>query len=493
MSRRRNRETGEDVDADLLDHIRHVGVSTVEEYRDWCSQNGFSRQLHKHWKARCRERFHAQRETARKRLEQNRRERRFRTDVLADICRGRVKSDEVASPHLRRLCELLEESPRPGSPRAIDRDALLRLLTHVERCSPRLLTADPAQRALGTFRGNSHIEAIAMMARHASRWQRGVTRWQPRTRNDHRQVSALLRHLFVQYEMPEFFDMVWYLGSSSMADRQRRWFLHVATGHNIRHCDLPIPFTKRMAHEFLRAPSGLTVLQAIRWSQMTSLGASQLQVRAILGTRLAEQFTDDEFWVTFLRWLVAHPNVPMAQIGPLVDYLHHQRFVGERHGPAGVLQPAQPNLTMKGREPIRLIREMEAWHRALANDNRQQTREWQPSEIPGLEWQEGQGENRRLWTIRELLSSRALQAEGRQMKHCVAGYSHVCARRQSGIWTMEVESPGGFRKSLTIEVDLSRRQIIQARGKANRLPDERERRVMQLWAARAGLQIAYYC
>ncbi|MCA9265872.1 MAG: PcfJ domain-containing protein, partial [Planctomycetales bacterium] len=116
------------------------------------------------------------------------------------------------------------------------------------------------------------------------------------------------------------------------------------------------------------------------------------------------------------------------------------------------------------------------------------------SGITGLEFLEGSQKNGtfKSWTIRELLSSKGLMTEGRQMKHCVATYASSCARGHCSIWTMEVESIEGFAKVVTIEVRNNSRLICQVRGKANRLAIEKERRVIQRWAESAGLRIASY-
>ncbi|PHQ34964.1 PcfJ domain-containing protein [Rhodopirellula bahusiensis] len=149
---------------------------------------------------------------------------------------------------------------------------------------------------------------------------------------------------------------------------------------------------------------------------------------------------------------------------------------------------------MKGRTPESLLRRVDEWHRKLATDNTQQMRQWQPSGIESFELKEGSLDkpNYRCWTIRELLSSKALVAEGRQLKHCVATYASSCARGRCSIWTVEIESYDGIVKSLTVEVQNGSRLITQARGKANRLPTDKEKHVLCRWASKAGLKLANY-
>jgi PcfJ-like protein len=146
---------------------------------------------------------------------------------------------------------------------------------------------------------------------------------------------------------------------------------------------------------------------------------------------------------------------------------------------------------MKGRTPASLLRQVEAWHRGLAKI-RQPKAEWPASGIEGFEFIEGTewGGNLKIWSITELLSTKALVAEGRKMKHCVATYAHSCAVGACSIWTLEVETFEGASKILTIEVLNTTRAICQARGKCNMLPGDKHRGIMRRWAEQAGLTLA---
>src|SRR5262249_49909715 len=154
------------------------------------------------------------------------------------------------------------------------------------------------------------------------------------------------------------------------AVQQQEWFVHVGRGQNIRTADLPLPYTKRMAHYFMQAPAGLTVEAALRWGQIHGLGGSERLARAVIGTRLGASFRHDDFWITVLRFFIANPMLDLAHVGPIVDYIEEQRFVSQSVLVApGVVErggPAQPNFTMKGRTPTSLLRQVEAWDRTLA-------------------------------------------------------------------------------------------------------------------------------
>ena len=491
---RKKKTQAEEQNPELLEHIQGLGLKSVREYREWCDENGFSRKLKKHWTQRCRERFHQREALAKTRLVQKKREKRRFAQVLDGICRGHLDADDVTQPELQRLCQALQPGGGPRHERGIDRKVLLRLLTHVHRERARFFGSAQVLADRGDSPGNTYVEALALIAAHYPSWLRPIDAWKPRTHSAPRQFASLVRHLFVRYEMPVFFDAVWFAGPEQEAAVHRRWYLHVGRGLNIRTCDLPVRFTKKMAHHFLRAPADATVAQALRWGQVFGLGGDERLARALFGTRLVSCFENDDFWASVIRWLIAHPSVDRTQIRPLIDFLQQQKFVRQRcfePGRPELGPPPQPGLCMKGRTPEALLRQMEDWHGRLAMADRHPVRQWKSSGIDDFEFEEGARENHSLkyWTIRELLSSKALLAEGRRMKHCVASYVQSCTNGHSSIWALEVESFEGRAKAVTIEVRNPSREVCQVRGKKNRLPTEKELSVIRRWAAREGLTV----
>ena len=153
--------------------------------------------------------------------------------------------------------------------------------------------------------------------------------WKPQTHNSRRQFASLARHLFAEWPVPAFMDSGWFLGNGRGAIQQQEWFLHVGRGQNIRTADLPLPYTKRMAHHFMQAPADLTVEAALRWGQIHGLGGSERLARAVLGTRLGTSFGHDDFWITVLQFFIANPMLDLAHVGPIIDYIEQQRFVSQ--------------------------------------------------------------------------------------------------------------------------------------------------------------------
>ena len=54
---------------------------------------------------------------------------------------------------------------------------------------------------------------------------------------------------------------------------------------------------------------------------------------------------------------------------------------------------------------------------------------------------------------------------------------------------MQIETAGARRRVLTIEVDMTRRKLCQARRKCNARPSVAEQSVLLRWAEHAGLDV----
>ena len=232
---------------------------------------------------------------------------------------------------------------------------------------------------------------------------------------------------------------------------------------------------------FLQAPDHFSVEQALRWGQVRGLGGSERLAETVVATRLGRSFESEEFWSTVVLFLVNHPELDRAQIDPIIEYLYDQRFVPRTSfddvGGEGVERPPLPDLSMKGRTARALWRQVVEWRRELGARSNRPVLYWPRSGIGEFRLREpgpgGRGD--RVWTIRELLNSRELRTEGGAMHHCVGGYANRCMRRLSTIWSMTVEDHKGRRRVLTIEVDPSTREVVQARRCCNAAPNPKDR------------------
>jgi hypothetical protein len=369
-----------------------------------------------------------------------------------------------------------------------------RLLWHVRSRTNLLHPSDCA----GDNRSLVNAGLIDLALHHAD-WIRSVEMWCPAHQNVWPLFSSLAQHLLARYPVPAFMTSVWFDQSHGMHLPQQEWYKHLGRGENIRTVNLPLRLTNVMAHWFKQAPHHLSAIQAIRWAQVRGLGGSKHLARAVVGTRLGKVLENEDFWESVLHFLINHPSLDFAQIGPVVDFLQHQRFEWREGvtlaGVFGKIPPPQPQYTMKGRTVASILRQVEEWHKELGKEENRPTIMWRHSPIREFRFIEGSEElgNMRAWKISELLSTRALFLEGQAMRHCVAVYGDECVRRKVSIWSMQVETHQGQHRALTIEVDMPTRTIWQVRGKCNRMPSFCERAIVERWAAVEGLIIGEIC
>jgi hypothetical protein len=463
-------------------HLGRLGLRAFSDYQKWCRAHRFAAtsdkspyDLEEELEALAADQRRAARHA---RLHANPRK------LIEAACAGDIDPAEITRPQLQAFCLSIHRSPRD----AAARQSLCALLLKVKAEADFLLEGI-------NFMGRSYGYVDALIRINERRWQwvAPLDSWRPASHNGRRQFSSLVRHLLARYPVPAFMDQAWFRAEPG-AERYREWFAQLGAGKNIRTLETPIPMSKLMAHHFLSAPDDYSIEAAIRWGQVHALGGGSRLTGALLGTRIGQDFANDEFWTSVIRFFVANPMLDRRHVGPVVDYLHAQKFevreVMVGPGRVEVQLPPQPGLTMRGRTAETLLAQVERWHRELGRVSVADQLYFRRSGIKELALKAGKdGESE--WRIRELLSGAELLAEGRVMKHCVASYAHSCADGRCSIWAMELITEAGKEKRQTIEVTRDR-MIVQCRGKQNRLPSAAELDVVKKWAGMAGLILSPY-
>jgi PcfJ-like protein len=339
------------------------------------------------------------------------------------------------------------------------------------------------------------VDALLSLAMYHEEWIRPVEAWHPEENNPRPQFASLARHLLAAFPVPAFMTSVWLKRQGAIGRRQQGWFIHIGSGKSIRKLELPLPYTKKMAHHFLQAPDHFTVEMALRWGQVRGLGGSKELAYSVAASRLATPVECEEFWLTVIQFLVNHPDMELAQVAPIVEYLHDQRFVLEEHFDLArdevTWSVPQPNLSMKGRTPRSLMRDVRKWQASIGARGKNGGLRWAPRGLgpfrhiePGVA-----GKGVRVWTIRELLTSAELRAEGSAMHHCVGVYEPLCFEGVASIWSMTVEDQDGQRRVLTIDVNPTKGAVVQARRCCNQEAKPKDREIMGLWAKERGLTV----
>jgi hypothetical protein len=451
-------------------HIAALNFESVEPYHNWCAAQGFSLSLHKGETQYAKEREARQQERAAEVLTVARQRHDAPQVRIHALYANR---EEAALTAWERHVHLLLERALTRSPasRAALRDLLL-----VACRFPALLSLEPAIPNLGQACGNTYPDALLQLALRCREWRRPLTEWRPRERRARDLFGSLVRHLLAEYPVPAFLDAAWFQDDNGQARRQQGWFLHIGNGSNLRTAQsVPLALTSLATHHFLRAPRELSILAAMRWGQALGMGGSRRQAHAIVASRLREALPDEAFWTTVIQFFVNHPSLEVTQVGPLVDYIYHQRFepmvVVGPDGEEISVAPLNPDFSMKGRSPAALLRQMQAWHRQLADLTKLPTRYWVASGIKplNLTMQSATSGNVTFWATHELLCSKELEEEGRAMHNCVVSYVNACTEGRSALWSLRVWTPQDPtpRRVMTVEVCPETRTMVQARGKYN--------------------------
>lgn len=458
----------------ILSVVRaYLNMDTLEEYQDWCIQQGFSQNLNKSQTEICREYGKYKQRQAFMALRKLNRRKDFK-NIIVKLHAKEMDYADLKSEKLVAIYDGFYETKMPD----LLRDTFLILC---ERSA--------------VLDNVDYIKSVVAMVEYAKHWIRPVIDWRPKSKNVHRQFRSLVRFLFAHYEIPVFMDAAWRYDDTTAIG----WYLHLGRGGNIRTAKaVPVKLTRKMAHLYLQAPDNYTPWTAFRWAQVRALGGNGAIADAVAETRLGREFVDDKFWMTVIQFFVNNPMLDRLHYGPIVDYIFNQKY---ENRPDGVrlqedcdIGGEQPGFSMKGRTPASLLRHVDEWHRQLGKISNIGKLKWEPSKFAGLHHVE-KGEmvkDRAIWTIRELLSSKELFVEGHVQNHCVATYDNSCTSGESSIWTMEVFKDMNTFKLLTIEVDNAKRMIVQVRGRHNRMPYEHEVTMLKRWASKARLSIDQY-
>ena len=344
--------------------------------------------------------------------------------------------------------------------------------------------------------GDRHrgIDALLNLARFRMAQVRPFADWLGSEASWRGAVSSLAQHFVATHAVPRFLAAAWY-ADDEYAERKRKWFITHAAGASFRSLDVPIRMTSRMEHIFLSSPDDLGIEYAMRRAELVGLGAPQELVHAVLKTRLATDMRHGDFWRTVWQFLIANArSLEPTQVGPIIDFVHairHERVAVETSQGIVMRPPPQPSFSVQGRTVRSILRLVDEWHRSLGVANGGLT--WTPSPLRPLLVEEPNEDPLAppaVWHLMELTNGAQLRTEGTALRHCVASYADRCWRGRSRIWSLRVRRGVKMRHVLTIEVDLSKRAVVQARGWGNRSASGKPLRLLQGWAVRERLRLA---
>ena len=144
--------------------------------------------------------------------------------------------------------------------------------------------------------------------------------------------------------------------------------------------------------------------------------------------RLGQSFDHERYWERVLRFFVHNAGLLLPHVGAIVEYLDFHKFIFRW----------EPPLPEKRKTVLELLDRVADWQSPRWAGCQAPELKWHNAGIGNFECQEYLGRNYgvRIWTIRELLDTNALAAEGKVMRHCVGNYGSRCSKRVSSIWSM---------------------------------------------------------
>jgi hypothetical protein len=366
-----------------------------------------------------------------------------------------------------------------------------------------------AKKNVDVLGDSNAVRALFIFYGYKKEWLRDIDSWKKGSYNLERQIKSIARHLFCKFPVPKFMDNIWF---SVVSTWQIKLFIHMGKGWNAKKFEeLPVPLSRKEAIHFAEAPENFTPIEAILWAKVFGYGGDERLVRPMMESRIfrimnarydnnhalaSTAYKNDwEFWETILKFFIEQPLVDVTTISPVCDYIQHIKYEHRnlpRPGGGWIYEkPENPDFKINGRTLPALVRGMEKWHKELGSSKREvNIKSWEGFDIPDYEVSFGKDENKRTYTFTQLLSAANLKAEGRIHGHCVAGYVGTCANGRTSIWSMTLSDyAGNFKNLLTVEVSPSH-QIVQCRGKANRLATKQEWLIVERFAFDNKLEIS---
>ena len=322
-----------------------------------------------------------------------------------------------------------------------------------------------------------YFSGLAACANLSPSWRRSLENWKPRTKSANRQFVDLMQHLLSDYRLPSFIYTV-------LCEHENQlfhpWVTFLGAGKSVRELrDMPLPYTRKMCHEFMQAPQSLDLKQALRYGQVKGFNGDNKLAFAVAHSWLGyKDFEYEPFWAEFIHLLVKSGMFDHNIIGPICDYLHAQLR-------------GRAITSLKGMTLSSILRRSEAWHRDMAALRKFPRSNWDVSGYKLKTWSEGPKASAITFEMVELVSTRQLATEGSKMGHCVATYAQSCEKGATVIFSLRKRRHGHlYERIATIEVRPKLRRVVQAKARFNEQISFKARGLLGQWATLNNLTIS---
>ena len=315
-------------------------------------------------------------------------------------------------------------------------------------------------------------------------WVRPLSDWDFSQVWSPNRMISLVKHLFVYYPVPEFLYRVWLSPPVTIEMKWLYWFILLGQGGSLHraapHFNWAI--SRKFLHYLADVKSQVTLVSACMLAEIKRLGGSQIEFNRIWANRgyvvdptdVSQQPSYLHFWRNAVRWLILHRDtLTDREANIILTWAMHQHTEAERLG-------GEP-FSWQGRSPRRLFEAGIAYDARVSSylpHNRLHCR-WQGH---GWDW-DWTDESGGKWSFIELTSGLALFNEGKELHHCVGGYTHQCMAGSSAIVSLQYEGV----PQITIEINPKTKKIVQIRGRYNRPPQVYEKTIVNQWMENVAL------
>lgn len=404
--------------------------------------------------------------------------------LISDICDQKLCEEEIARLNWRWK-SVVENINNSRYLKINSNDGLAEFLTYIYKKAA--LVENTIQIDQKEY---LYIQGLIKIFERNRQWIRSFSNWKPNSHNKRKQFSHLLRHLFGQYEVPAFMDNVWFRNDPG-SYRYRDWYVNLTRGESLRKQKSKILVTRKIAHYFGTAPSEYSVEDALWWGIVLSLGGNERTAIEFNAAKPSQPYDNQEFWKSFIRYIIANPLIDKSQIGPIVDFINFQKFDDhETYENDAIVTnpPPQPNFSLNKRNPNTLLRLVREWH---VNTSRIKFDDFIRFDLSAIKPYEPAKRKaaEASYSIRQITNNFELYKEGEVLGHCVGSYVPSCRNNHCTIWSLMRHEADKNMKLITIEVD-GANEIVEARGKFNRYPSKTEIAIIQKWALQEELRIS---
>jgi len=341
--------------------------------------------------------------------------------------------------------------------------------------------------------------------------------WRPRSFNERKQHMEFLKSFVYPYPLPE--TLLWATHGSEYFPTEnggrtksqdfafirlaKKWINDIVSGKSF-YKQNKMFFTKAEAHHFLSAKmpytDGSSVIKLYFYAKCRARAMNHklgMMVAGVFAVKFLSYFKN-KLVEGFLDLIARTPEYryERSMLGDISD------FVLEKLQETKNRVNKREVFSFSGRTVASIISLANEWHehlrreaeaqraqrRALFLDrqgNRKNEKPVDTSHWKGMGLYQFRFEtNECIWTVTELLTAQDLLNEGRKMRNCVSSYAYDCALGEKSIFSIEQVYPASqaIDKVATLEVRLSNRTLVQAKGKCNTGVSLKTMNIITRWA-----------